>query len=68
MKNALVALSLAGLTLATKKCDILFDGRVPWSATLADFEKSTSIYNNQYILGQSEEISSILVDHASNRL
>lgn len=60
MKDVLVVLSLASLALATKKCEILFDGRVPWSATPADFEKSTSIYNNQYILGQNQTWSQVL--------
>lgn len=40
-------------TNAGIKCKLLFDGRVPPSAKPADFDKNSSIYDHQFVHGQS---------------
>ncbi|PPQ71152.1 hypothetical protein CVT25_004770 [Psilocybe cyanescens] len=38
---------------AKKECTILFDGRVPQHMTPADFDKNSSIFDHQFVHGQS---------------
>jgi hypothetical protein len=54
-----VALALAGPSTETfptsgASCPVLFEGRVGLLTTPADFDKNTSVYNNQYDLGLSK--------------
>lgn len=37
-----------------KECKILFDGRVPQRMTPPDFDKNSSIFDHQFVHGQSE--------------
>lgn len=41
------------LALGQLKCPLLFDGRVHKDVTPADFDKNTSIYDHQFVHGQS---------------
>ncbi|KZT35386.1 hypothetical protein SISSUDRAFT_1071847 [Sistotremastrum suecicum HHB10207 ss-3] len=58
--SSLLLASLVSATPLPKACKILFDGRVPLTATPADFDKTTSLYNNQFILGQNQTFDEII--------
>ena len=64
MKTIGVILSLVAVATCTVShtagCTLLFDGRVPPSAKPADFDKSTSVYNYQYVHGTSEHSLNVL--------
>lgn len=51
-KSTLVA-SLS-LFVVAQKCTLTFDGRIPADYTVASFDESTSIYDNEYIHGPGE--------------
>lgn len=51
-----VAASISGaLGAPSKACKILFDGRLPLSVQPADFDKNSSIYDHQFVHGESKQ-------------
>lgn len=40
-----------GLGVSAQTCPLQFEGRVPGSTALTDFDGSTSLYNPGYVLG-----------------
>jgi len=53
-------LSLVASVAANKGCTILWDGRVPVTATPEDFTKNTSLYNPQFVLGQNQTWAQVI--------
>lgn len=62
MKYIAVILSLGALGACTPRpsCTLLFDGRVPFSAKPADFDKDTSLYDHQYVHGENQTWAEII--------
>ena len=49
-----VALAASVPSKGFRGCKMLFDGRVPQKVTPSDFDKNTSIFDHQFVHGESE--------------
>lgn len=52
-QSVLFGVGLSLFTSALAACPIIFDGRISNSAVAADFDRSTSKYDDEYVRGQS---------------
>ena len=52
-------------THATTECQVLFDGRIAQNVEPADFDRNTSIYDHQFVHGESDLAFYVLLERNS---
>ena len=62
--NSVLAFSLLGSPLVfglPGPCNIVFDGRIPLSYTPSTFDTNSSVFDDQFVHGESEQSASVLL-------
>lgn len=62
--NSVLAFLLLGSPLVfglPKACNIVFDGRIPLSYTPSTFDTNSSVFDDQFVHGESEQSTSVLL-------